>query len=276
MTGAAICSVHNHSTLSDGKSTPAETARAAYEEGVRYFGLSDHSHTHMSYDKGFVLPRDMREYKDTVSALRAEYDGCMEVLCGLEWDSLSDAEHSGFDYWIGSVHSLKAPDGRCYGLDSSPELLKRCVDELFCGDAAALAEAYFAEVARVASLRPTILAHLDIITKFNERECLINTDDKRYRTAALAALRAADPASTLLEINTGAMSRGWRTSPYPELFLLEEWRALGGRIIIAADSHSAASVVHGYDIAAEAARAAGFKSGAALTRGGVREISIMR
>lgn len=274
MTGAEVCSVHNHSTLSDGKNTPAETARAACEAGVRYFGLSDHSHTSMSYDEGFVLPRDMREYKDTLSALRAEYEGKMEVLCGLEWDSLSDAEYEGFDYWIGSVHSLKAPDGRCYGLDSSPELLKKCADELFCGDAAALAEAYYTEAARVAGLKPTILAHLDIITKFNERECLIDTSGPRCRAAALEALRAADPAVTLLEINTGAMSRGWRSSPYPELFLLEEWRSLGGKIIIAADSHSAASVVHGYDIAAEAARAAGFKSSAVLTLSGVREIEL--
>lgn len=271
MSGAGVCSVHNHSTLSDGKNTPAQMARAAYEAGVRFFGLSDHSHTSMSYDEGFVLPRDMREYKDAVSALKTEYEGKMEVLCGLEWDSLSDADYEGFDYWIGSVHSLRAPSGRCYGLDSSPESLRECLNEMFRGDAAALAEAYYAEVARVAAQRPTILAHLDIITKFNERESVFCESDPRCRAAALEALRAADPASTLLEINTGAMSRGWRSAPYPEPFLLEEWRSLGGRIIITGDSHSADSVVYGYDIATQAAKAAGFKSVAVLTLGGVRE-----
>ncbi len=87
----------------------------------------------------------------------------------------------------------------------------------------------------------------------------------------MAALRAADPAATLLEINTGAMSRGYRRAPYPALFLLEEWRSMGGRIILTADAHSAGAVVYGYDRAAELAQRAGFDCSVVLLRKGAKE-----
>ncbi len=123
----------------------------------------------------------------------------------------------------------------------------------------------------MAARRPTILGHIDLITKFNERGAFFDEAAPRYRAAALAALHAADPGQTLLEINTGAMSRGYRTAPYPALFLLKEWRAMGGRIILTADAHSASAIAYGYDRAAELARAAGFDRSVVLTLGGAAE-----
>ena len=98
------CSVHTHATCCDGKSTLAEMAAAAYAAGVRYFGVSCHSHTPIDLDVGYVLPADMTEYRQSVLALREEYAGRMEILLGLEWDSQSDITPEGFDYWIGSAH----------------------------------------------------------------------------------------------------------------------------------------------------------------------------
>ena len=91
------------------------------------------------------------------------------------------------------------------------------------------------------------------------------------QAAALEALRAADPGETLLEVNTGAMSRGYRSVPYPDFFLLRAWRDMGGNIILTADAHSAGSIVYGYTQAAELARAAGFARSALLTRKGWEE-----
>ncbi|RAZ38777.1 histidinol phosphate phosphatase, partial [Klebsiella oxytoca] len=72
----------------------------------------------------------------------------------------------------------------------------------------ALAEQYYAAVASMAARRPTILGHLDLVTKFNAGNRFFDEDSPRYRAAALEALHAADPWATLLEINTGAVSRG--------------------------------------------------------------------
>jgi len=268
---SAFCSVHTHSTLCDGKNTLAEMARAAFEAGAVSFGASGHSHTEIPCDLGCVLPADLTAYRAEVLRLRGEYDGRMEVLLGIEQDSLSTQPVPEWaDYWIGSVHNLRSPGGYA-SVDDSPEKLAEGCRTLFGGDFLSMAEAYFSDVSKMAARRPSILGHIDLITKFNESGAFFNEEEPRYRAAALEALHAADPKETLLEINTGALSRGYRTAPYPAPFLLREWRDMGGRIILTADAHSARDIVYGYAQAAELARAAGFERSTLLTLSGREE-----
>lgn len=70
------------------------------------------------------------------------------------------------------------------------------------------------------------------------------------------------------EINTGAMSRGYRSAPYPSAALLKELCACGGRILINSDSHSADTIGYGFKQAQELAVVCGFKSVCALKLGG--------
>jgi histidinol-phosphatase (PHP family) len=264
-----FCSVHTHSTMCDGKNTLAEMAAAACAAGVKYFGASGHSHTPMPEDEGCVLPADMTAYRAEVLRLREAYAGRMEVLLGIELDNCADVTAEGFDYWIGSVHRLSGPDGRYYVVDWTAEALAACRDGVFGGDGLAMAECYYREAGRMAAMGPTILGHIDLVAKFNRDGAFFDEADPRYRRAALEALQRADPASTLLEVNTGAMSRGYRDVPYPAPFLLEEWRRMGGRIILTADAHSAEHLTYGYRQAVRLAREAGFTRSSLLTRKGV-------
>ena len=59
-------SYHTHTTFCDGKNTLAEMAAAAYAAGVRYYGVSCHSHTPIPADEGAVLPKDMAAYRRAV------------------------------------------------------------------------------------------------------------------------------------------------------------------------------------------------------------------
>lgn len=267
-------SLHTHSTLCDGKSTLAEMAAAAFAAGVKFFGATGHSLTPEGTDTDSALPADLSGYFAELHRLRAEYEGRMEVLTGIEWDSVSAGERpAGLDYWIGSVHYLVDGDtGRYLALDWKPEYLAACRDGVFRGDMAALVDAYYEAVAAMAESGPDILGHIDLITKFNSGGAFFDEADPRYKKAALAALHAAHPEKTLLEINTGAISRGYRETPYPALFLLKEWRVLGGELIITSDSHSADTVVFGYAGAIELARAAGYDRAFTLTRQGRQEL----
>lgn len=268
---AKRCSVHTHSTLCDGKNTLAEMAAAACAADVGYFGASGHSHTPAPSDVGNVLDRDMFAYRAEVLRLRTEYAGQMEVLLGIEWDSQSDGVRGEVDYWIGSVHELHSlKTGEYYCMDWNAESLIACRDEACGGDFLSVAEWYYRDVAAVAQQKPTILGHFDLITKLNQTGAFFDEDAPRYRAAALAALHAVDPHSTLLEINTGAIQRGYRKTPYPAPYLLKEWRTIGGRVILTADAHSAEAVLFGYDQAAEAARAARFTESTILTMDGPR------
>ena len=263
-----FCSIHTHAVFCDGKDTVEAMAAAAWAAGVRYFGVSCHSHTPIALDEGFVLPADMTAYREAVLRLRETYAGRMEVLLGLEWDSQSDVSHEGFDYWIGSVHYQRGRNGKCYAADWGEEAFAACRDEAFNGDALAVAEGYFREVRRVAAMKPTILGHLDLITKLNAGNCFFDETAPRYKRAALDALHAADPAATLLEINTGGMARGYRDAPYPALFLLKEWRSMGGRVILTSDSHSTDTLLFGYERSMALARAAGYDRSILLTMEG--------
>jgi len=124
------CSVHTHCTFCDGKDTPQAMAEAAFQAGVRYFGLSSHSHTPLPEDEGTTLPKDMAAYRETVLRLRAEYEGRMEILLGIELDNLSDVSPAGFDYWIGSAHHLRAP-GDPHTVDWDEAHLTACLEEAF-------------------------------------------------------------------------------------------------------------------------------------------------
>ena len=114
---SSFCSVHTHSRLCDGEDALAEMARAAFAAGAVSFGASGHSHTPIPEDEGEVLPADMTAYRAEVLRLREEYAGRMDVLLGVELDNCADVTAEDFDYWIGSAHRLKGPDGGLYTVD---------------------------------------------------------------------------------------------------------------------------------------------------------------
>ena len=269
-----ICSVHTHSVLCDGKNTLEEMAAAAFAAGAASFGASGHSHTDIPHDQGGVLPEDLTAYRRELLRLREAYRGRMAVLLGIEQDSCSRQPVPAWaDYWIGSVHNLYDPaEDAYYCVDWDEEKLTAGRDRMFGGDMYAMAEGYYRDVAAMAARRPTILGHLDLITKLNRDGRFFDETHPRYRSAALAALHAADPARTLLEINTGAMFRGYRDTPYPALFLLKAWRDMGGRVILTADAHAASGIVYAYRQAAALARAAGFPAHMILTEDGMAEV----
>jgi len=267
------CSVHTHSTFCDGKNTMAEMAAAACAAGVKHYGFSGHIHTPCPAEVGVCMEADMTAYRAEALRLREEYAGLMEILLGVEWDLCSDLSVPDWaDYWIGSVHNLHCGDAY-YCVDWKAEELERC-REAFGGDMQAVFGAYYDAVAQVAAMKPTILGHIDLITKLNDGNCFFDEASPRYKAAALAALHAVDPKEILLEINTGAMARGYRKEPYPALFLLKEWRTMGGKVILTADAHTAEGILFGYREATELAKAAGFKKSTVLTLNGPVECEL--
>lgn len=174
-----------------------------------------------------------------------------------------------FDYWIGSVHGAFPGDRgvllRGLGGRESGRLPGQGLRWEFsvCGGVVLSGRG------RLAQQKPTILGHIDLITKLNQDGAFFDETAPRYRGAALTALHAADPAVTPLEINTGAVRRDYRKTPYPAPFLLKEWRAMGGMVILTSDAHSADAILFGYDLAAEVALAAGFTETAILTKDGL-------
>ena len=261
-------SVHCHSTMCDGKNTLQDMASAACAQGLTTLGFTGHSYTQR--DREYCMsPSRTAQYKATIAKLKTEYKGKVDILCGIEWDILSEDKRTGYDYWIGSAHHLYGKNtGKYYEIDFRPQDLWDCINDDFDADPLAAVEAYFAEVEKVAALKPDILAHIDLIKKLNANGEFFDEESPRYKAAALKALQAAKDNDCLLEVNTGGVYRGYRKDFYPGAWLLGEWQKMGGKVIITPDSHDINSLTFGFDEAAAAIKAAGFTSVEVLTGNG--------
>jgi histidinol phosphatase-like PHP family hydrolase len=76
--------LHNHTTFSDGSSSPRELAEAAVKSGLTHLGISDHFRsTKLEPERAVDLER-LPAYIAEVRSLRVEYQGRMLILAGLE------------------------------------------------------------------------------------------------------------------------------------------------------------------------------------------------
>ncbi len=71
----------------------------------------------------------------------------------------------------------------------------------------------------------------------------------RSRLEAAGILQAGD--KPVFEINTGAISRGYRTGPYPAADQIGYIKSKGGILILSSDSHAAETVCYGFEEFAE-------------------------
>ena len=72
-------------------------------------------------------------------------------------------------------------------------------------------------------------------------------------------MNALVSAGKIFEVNTGAISRGWRTAPYPSRWALEQLKRRSARVTISSDSHSTDTVDCAFGQAQALLRACGFE-----------------
>lgn len=247
---------HTHTTFCDGKNSPMEMAESAAGRGLTALGFSGHSYSPL--DPHGTLDRDPSAYRRAVEEVRQRFAGTMAVFCGVEQDLYSPGDGGDFEYAIGSVHFLHKGDVFC-PIDWTPEGLRRGVKDLYNGDPYAMAEDYYKAVASLPDRTAArIVGHFDLITKFLDRDPLFDPLNSRYLTAAYGAMDRLLSAGMLFEINTGAISRGWRRTPYPHKTLLRYLCDHGVRILPGTDSHRADTVDFGLDLIEALAKETGF------------------
>ncbi len=247
---------HTHTNYVDGKHTAEEVVQSAISLGMTTLGFSEHGYS--SHDPECSLSKEKTlAYREEIRKLKKTYNGQIDLLCGIEMDYTSQDDPTAYDYVIGSVHYLVV-DEVTYPLDYSAEETLCCVNTVFNGDFDAYAEAYFQLVGQVAEkTQADIIGHFDLITKFSERGVGPNFNSPRYIAAWQKAMQDL-AGKAALEINTGAMSRGYRTAPYPTLEQLRYWKKLGGQVVINSDSHHKDTLMFAFEQGLALAREAGF------------------
>ena len=251
-------SVHGHTKLCDGKNTPEELAATAWRAGRQALGVTGHSYTPCDLEYCMTQSRTAL-YKAQVAKLKERYAGKLDILCGLEWDLESTDDPADYDDWIGSTHYVQGPKtGKYYEIDWRESDLAACIADDFDGDGLAVVEAYFANVAKVAEKKPTILGHFDLIKKINGGGKFFDEQAPRYHAAAEAALMAAARNRCVLEVNTSAVFRGFRQDFFPSDAILKDWLALSGNVVITADAHKREALTFGFEEAAAKLKALGY------------------
>jgi histidinol-phosphatase (PHP family) len=257
-----IADYHIHTRMCrHAEGEPREYVERAVALGMTEMGFADHlpflggwEPLHDLTDDWAMRVDELDEYCSVVQDLAREYAHDLRILLGIEADfipqTLDDTaaalEQYPFQYVIGSVHIV----GDRFGFDH-PEMAGRLpaygLDRIHLESldlTRQLAESGLFDVA----------GHLDHAKKFGPP-----ADAEAVAAAATAALRAVAAAGMCLEINTGGLRKAiGETFPGPGL--LAEARALGIPLVLGSDAHKPRDVGHGFDHAAELARAAGYET----------------
>lgn len=254
-----LCNLHTHTTYCDGKNTPEEMICEAIRLGLYTIGFSGHAPADLWNGETWSMSEESAElYRKNLCELKEKYKNQIEVAIGLELDYYSPRP-DWVEYTIGSVHQLKHPKME-FPVDLDYQQLADAVQICYGGDFLAYAKDFYALSADVAKkTKCDIVGHLDLLTKFNEKYHYLDESDPKYQSLALEALDAIMESDVLFEINTGAISRGWRTTPYPAPFILKRLAEKKGRVILNSDSHAKESILCDFENTCQYAKACGIE-----------------
>ena len=262
--------LHTHTTFCDGKDSPEELVIEALARGFASIGFSIHSFMR----EKTVEPEKLSAYKAEILRIKEKYKEQIDVFLGIEFEPWTKLSPIGFDYTIAALHYLPTTDGY-KAFDVNLEGTLRFINNYFDKEAMKFARSYYQTLCTLPEYgKFDILAHLDIITKHNELHPFLDTDSKEYMALATEAIDALAGKIPFFEINTGAVSRGYRSSPYPSLGILKELKTRGFGAVITSDCHNKNHLDCSFDAARELLLAAGFKSKIILTNNGFKEIAL--
>ncbi len=243
---------HTHTTFCDGKNTAEEMVQEAISRGFKHLGFSGH----MDPD----VHMDIQAYYKTIRALQEKYKNQIDILMGVELDTIYDPNCANeCEYIIGSTHFLEVDSPEPWSVDHSEEILKQLCELFFSGDYYALSKAYYEVEAKVVErLHPTFIGHFDLVTRFNDSMHFIDEENPKYYEPALETMQYLVSQGVPFEINCGAVNRNRKKELYPNMRLLKALHDFGGQIVINSDAHNRELIDGGFDQAIVAAQACGF------------------
>ncbi|MBP3580029.1 MAG: histidinol-phosphatase HisJ family protein [Clostridia bacterium] len=246
---------HTHSTFCDGKNTIEEVVLCAIDAGFDSLGFSGHGYT--DFDNRYCM-QNTEGYINEVKRVKEKYKDKIQIYLGVEEDMCGFVDRSRFDYILGACHYY-AIDGKYYDVDGSYEHTLEALKAV-SNDVIKLADNYYRRFCDyILSRKPDIVAHFDLLTKFDEKYDSIFSHNKDYHALAKNYLLYAMKSNCIFEVNTGAISRGYRKTPYPSSELLYTLYKNDGKIIVNSDCHAAENLESSFDEAIPMLKDIGFK-----------------
>lgn len=266
--------LHTHTYYCDGRNSIDEMIQEAIQKGFTVLGFSGHGHCLV--DDYSMDEEKTKRYLQDIKEAKEKYKDQIQIFLGLEQDVLGEPAIKGkpYDYLIGSVHFTKGND-RYIAVDESKEMTDRLVEEHH--NFLAYAKAYYQEVKKIADMdQIDIVGHVDLLMKFNETESYLPFEDPAYLAIASDCIDRLIEKGKIFEVNTGAIARGIRTTPYPHASLLKYICKQNGKILLNSDCHQKEMLDCHYHEALEMIRSCGFTKMEVLTEHGFVSVSLDR
>jgi len=272
-----LTNLHTHTFYCDGENSPEEMVLAAIGSNLNSLGISTHgpvdeeTYWNIKHDK-------IEEYIEVVNSLKEKYKDKIDIFLGMEMDyipgtgftELSLSLMKRLDYYIGSVHYLgKFKNGIRWTVDYNIDELLKGIDESFQGDKRKAVEAYYEAISEMAErFQPPIIGHLDLFNKNNKNNILFDERESWYGEAVGKALDVIKNTSSVIEINTGGIARGYTREQYPSNLILKMIRERNIPITVNSDAHNTETIACKFNDMYRLAASMGFEHLVYLTENG--------
>lgn len=270
---------HTHSRFDDGECDLEEYVLSALKKDFDVLGFS--AHAPVLFDTEWNMKQDSwDEYIDLAKSLKEKYKGKLEIYTGLETDFYEGCidwrNKKGIDYTIGAIHFMKNPEsGKYYAFDGNREEFEDNLENNFNGDIRRLVKCYYSLIREMLmKMTPNIVAHLDVLRKNNWGGRYFDESDEWYREEVLNTLEVISLTHTIVEVNTGGISRGYVIKPYPCRWILEHCLTLDIPVMVNSDTHHPDKIDCYFDEAYEMLRDVGFKSQRILYHGEWKDVGL--
>jgi len=239
-----LTNYHSHTFYSDGKGNPELYVEAAIKNGLYAYGFSCHSPVPFESEWNMKF-ENLVNYINEIESLKEAYKAKLKIYLGLEIDYVKDIvginnfRNFDLDYTIGGVHFLGfMPNEKPWDFDRGKLWFKQGLDELFSGDIKKLVTFYYQQIIDMISHQKTdVLAHFDLIKKYNAGNFFFDQEEKWYKDIAYAALDVVAKSGIILEVNTRGVLKKLDTEFYPSNFILKRCLELKIPVCLSADTH---------------------------------------
>lgn len=251
--------LHTHTIYSDGSNKPEEYINKAIKLGFKSIGFSEHSPTVYKCSCE-ILPENIPSYINEITFLKEKYKSQIEVLLGFEEDIYGAVDRSKVDFVIGAVHYLQSQKNKdkYIAVDHNPSYFQELIDD-FDGIENVCRE-YYRLINKTIESKPHILAHFDLLTKFNGdgENYFFDPSQDWYKALVDKICKNLKNTEIIVEINTGAISRGYRKNPYPSSYILNKLYQNNVPVTISSDAHQDIHINFAFDKAIDIIKKVGY------------------
>jgi len=235
---------HSHTHFSDGKGEPELYVKSAIKNGLYAYGFSCHSP--VPFESGWNMKFEkLAAYIKEISSLKVKYEKQIKLFLGMEIDyvknlcGINQYKNIGLDYTIGGIHFLGVfENGRYWDFDGGKPWFEKGLNELFNGDIKKLVTNYYNQLTDMAiNDTPDVIAHFDLIKKYNKGSYFFDENDAWYKEIAFEALEKLAKKGVIVEVNTRGVLKKLNKEFYPSNFILDRCKELSIPICLSADAH---------------------------------------